>query len=172
MTQKMRLIIGVSVSMLLIAGAAFAVNLLRSSGIAGTKQDEQPGSISGGPDSSASLGEGAQPEPSGVTEGEPEYRKISAEEAYRMMNETGSVLILDVRTEEEYREQHIQDAVLIPDYELSQRAEIELPDKTVMILVYCRSGRRSENAAYELVGMGYTNVYDFGGIIDWTYDVE
>lgn len=168
MTQKMKLVIGGSALVLLIAGAVFAVNLLRGSGNAGTEQEEQSSEQPNVPTPS----ENGQPESSSVTVGEPEYRKITAEEAYRMMNEADSVLILDVRTEEEYEEQHIPDAVLIPDYELSQRAETELTDKDALILVYCRSGRRSANAASELVGMGYTNVYDFGGIIDWTYDVE
>lgn len=101
-----------------------------------------------------------------------EYHKISAEEAKKMIDETNSLILLDVRTDEEYREQHIPDAVLIPDYEIATRAEKELPNKDTLILVYCCSGRRSANAANELVGMGYTNVYDFGGIIDWPYETE
>ena len=97
------------------------------------------------------------------------YQKISAAEAYKMMAEE-NVIILDVRTDDEHRENRIDDAILIPDYEIKNRAEIELPDKNSIILVYCRSGRRSENAATTLISMGYSNVYDFGGITDWPYE--
>ena len=98
------------------------------------------------------------------------YRKITAEEAYRMMNELTDYILLDVRTEEEFREIRIENAVLIPDYEISERAGGELSDKDALILVYCRRGRRSENVSRELVEMGYTNIYDFGGIEDWLYE--
>jgi len=98
-----------------------------------------------------------------------EYHKISAEKARTMMSELNDFILLDVRTGEEYTEKHIDGAVLIPDYEIEDRAGGELPDKNAVILVYCRSGRRSENAARKLVDRGYTNVYDFGGIIDWPY---
>jgi len=74
-----------------------------------------------------------------------------------------------VRTEEEFAAGHIEGAVLIPDYEIGEKAESVLKDKGQLILVYCRSGRRSKNAASELVTLGYTNVKEFGGIIDWTY---
>ncbi|MCL2719408.1 MAG: rhodanese-like domain-containing protein [Lachnospiraceae bacterium] len=97
------------------------------------------------------------------------YTKISAAAAYKIMKSGDDFILLDVRTIEEYVEKHIAGAILIPDYEIASRAEIELTDKDTIILVYCRSGRRSENAAKELVEMGYTNVYDFGGIIDWPY---
>lgn len=98
------------------------------------------------------------------------YKKISAEEAYTMMNESSDFVLLDVRTEEEFEEKRIDGAVLIPDYEISTSAEIELPDKEALIFICCRSGRRSANVANELIEMGYTNVYDFGGIIDWLYE--
>lgn len=99
-----------------------------------------------------------------------EYHKISAAEAQEMIAESEEFILLDVRTDEEFREKRIDGAVLIPDYEIQERAETELPDKEALILIYCRSGRRSAAAANELVNMGYTNVYDFGGIIDWPYD--
>ena len=98
------------------------------------------------------------------------YRKISAEEAREIMESSENYILLDVRTEEEYREKRIGGAMLIPDYEITKRAEAELPDKNALILVYCRSGKRSANAAMELVNMGYANVYDFGGILDWPYE--
>ena len=101
-----------------------------------------------------------------------QYRKISAEEAFQMMQEENIYILLDVRTTEEFNERHIEGAVLIPDNEISDRAAEELPDKNILILVYCRSGRRSEAAARELADMGYTNVYDFGGIIDWPFETS
>jgi rhodanese-related sulfurtransferase len=87
-----------------------------------------------------------------------------------MMESDEAFILLDVRTDEEYREKRIDGSVLIPDYEIGSRAEAELPDKDALILIYCRSGRRSANVANELIAMGYTNVYDFGGIIDWFYE--
>ncbi|MEG0541046.1 MAG: rhodanese-like domain-containing protein [Angelakisella sp.] len=96
---------------------------------------------------------------------------ITAEEAKKMMDGESDYIILDVRTKEEFDEGHINNAVLIPDSEIKQRAEAELPQKDQLILVYCRSGRRSAAAAEELVSMGYTNVKDFGGISDWPYDI-
>lgn len=111
-------------------------------------------------------------DPSTVTEIIPEavYRKITAEEAYDLMASSENYILLDVRTEEEYKEKRIEGAVLLPDYEITDNAQSELPDQDTLILVYCRSGRRSAIAANELIGMGYTNVYDFGGIIDWPYE--
>ena len=103
---------------------------------------------------------------------EPVYRKLSAAEAHEMMNGESAFILLDVRTEEEHLESRIPGSILIPDFEIRSRAESELPDKNALILVYCRSGRRSESAAKELVAMGYTNVYDFGGIMDWPFDIE
>ncbi len=99
-----------------------------------------------------------------------EYIRIDAEEAKEMM-ENEDVIIVDVRTEEEFEEQHIEGAILIPDYEIEELAEEKLPDKDATILIYCRTGRRSENASRALIEMGYTSVYDFGGIVDWEYDI-
>ena len=79
-------------------------------------------------------------------------------------------IIIDARTEEEFAAGHIANAILIPEYEIAARAEAELPDKEALILVYCRSGRRSKIASKELVKLGYTNVKEFGGIIDWPYE--
>jgi len=100
----------------------------------------------------------------------PGWTTINAEEAYQMMAESDDYILLDVRTEEEYREQRIDGSVLIPNDEISIRAEAELPDKDAAILVYCRSGRRSASAAAELAALGYTNIYDFGGIQSWPYE--
>lgn len=100
------------------------------------------------------------------------YMKLSAEEAKEIMDSTEDYILLDVREEDEYAEGHIKDALLMPYGEITERAENELPDKEQTILVYCRSGRRSAIAAQTLTELGYTNVKDFGGIIDWTYDLE
>ena len=99
------------------------------------------------------------------------YEQITAEQAKTIMDTEKDYVIIDARTEDEFAEGHIENAILIPEYEIAQRAEKELPDKEQLILVYCRSGRRSKIASEELVKLGYTNVKEFGGIIDWPYDI-
>ena len=99
------------------------------------------------------------------------FVSITAQEAKEIMDTEEDCIILDVRTQEEYDEGHIPAAVLIPDTEVENRAEEELPDKEQLILVYCRSGRRSKLAAQILADLGYSNVKEFGGIIDWPYEV-
>ena len=96
---------------------------------------------------------------------------ITAEEAKKLMDSESGYVILDVRTEQEYAQGHIPGAILIPDYEISEKAESVLTDKDQLILVYCRSGRRSKNAAAQLEEMGYTRIREFGGILDWPYDI-
>lgn len=99
------------------------------------------------------------------------YEQITAEQAKTIMDTEKDYVIIDSRTEEEFAQGHIEGAILIPEYEIAARAEQELPDKEQVILVYCRSGRRSKIASDELVKLGYTNVKEFGGIIDWPYEV-
>ena len=99
------------------------------------------------------------------------YEQISGAEAKALMDSESGYIIIDARTWSEYDEGHIPGAILIPEYEIANRAEKELPDKDQLILVYCRSGRRSKIAAEELVKLGYTNVKEFGGIIDWEYEI-
>lgn len=99
------------------------------------------------------------------------YEQISGEEAKRLMDTEKDYIIIDARTIEEFNEGHIEGAILIPEYEIGERAEKELPNKEQLILVYCRSGRRSKIAAQALADLGYTNVKEFGGIIDWEYEV-
>ena len=96
----------------------------------------------------------------------PEYKKITPQEAMEMISD--DIIILDVRTQEEYNEGHVRNAVLLPHNEIAESSEAILTDKNKTILVYCRSGGRSRLAAEELIELGYTKVYDFGGIIDWT----
>lgn len=100
------------------------------------------------------------------------YVNITAEEAREIMDAQDGYIILDVRTQAEYDEGHIPGAILIPNTEIEMRAEEELPDKDQLILVYCRSGNRSKKAAQILVELGYSNIKEFGGIIDWPYEVE
>lgn len=96
---------------------------------------------------------------------------ITQEEAKKIMDTAEGYIILDVRTPEEFAEGHIPNAICIPDYQIAEKAEDVLTDKNQMILVYCRSGRRSKNAAAILEDLGYTKIREFGGIIDWKYDV-
>ena len=100
------------------------------------------------------------------------YMNITAEEAKQIMDSEEGYIILDVRTQEEYDQGHIPGAILISHEEIAEKAEDVLTDKNQLILVYCRSGRRSKIAAEALVELGYTNIKEFGGIIDWTYEVE
>ena len=97
------------------------------------------------------------------------YKQITPAEAKALMESREGYVILDVRTPEEFAEGHIEGAILIPDYEIGEKAEGILTDKDQLILVYCRSGRRSKNAANELATLGYTNIKEFGGINDWKY---
>lgn len=99
------------------------------------------------------------------------YQKLTPEEAKERMD-ASEVIVLDVRTKEEYEESHIPNAVLIPNETIADKELEQLPDKEAVILVYCRSGRRSAQAAEKLLQLGYQNIYDFGGIIDWPYETE
>lgn len=100
------------------------------------------------------------------------YVNITAEEAKQIMDSEEGYIILDVRTQEEYDEGHIPGAIVISHEEIAEKAEDVLTDKDQLILVYCRSGRRSKIAAEALVELGYTNIKEFGGIIDWPYETE
>ena len=101
----------------------------------------------------------------------PSYDQISPEEAKTLMDTETGYVILDVRTAEEYAEGHIPNAVNLDHEDVPSQAEAMLPDKDALILVYCRSGRRSKIAADALIDLGYTNVKEFGGIIDWPYEI-
>ena len=104
------------------------------------------------------------------TPGKAAYQKISAEEAYEMMA-SQEVVVVDVRTREEYDGGHIENAVLVPNESIGSEMPEALPDKEATLLVYCRSGRRSKDAAQKLLALGYQSVYDFGGVIDWPYEL-
>jgi len=98
-----------------------------------------------------------------------ELRRISASEARMIMGDEGDFIILDVRTRAEFEEAHIEGALLISVNDIIALAPDLLQNREQIILVYCRSGQRSRDAALTLIDMGYTAVYDFGGIIDWPY---
>ena len=100
------------------------------------------------------------------------YEQITPEEAKKIMDSGEEHIILDTREQDEFDEGHIPGAILIPYTEIENKAKEMLPDKDKLILVYCRSGRRSKIAAESLAKLGYTNVKEFGGIIDWPYEVE
>lgn len=119
----------------------------------------------------AFTGCSTKPDSSTPDSSAPSYSKITSKEAKEMMDQDSSIIILDVRTEEEYNTGHIKGSILIPDTEILEKAEDLLTDKSATILVYCRSGRRSALAAADLVELGYSKVSDFGGIIDWEYDI-
>jgi len=99
------------------------------------------------------------------------YQQLTAKEAKARIDSGDALILLDVRTKEEYEAAHIEGAILIPNETITDKAQPErLPDLDAEILVYCRSGNRSKQTADKLVALGYTKVYDFGGIIDWPYD--
>ena len=100
------------------------------------------------------------------------YRQITMKEASTMMEEESDYIIVDVRTKEEYAEKHIPNAINIPNELIGTEEIEELPDKNQTIYVYCRSGNRSKQASQKLVELGYTNVIEFGGIIDYSGEIE
>lgn len=99
------------------------------------------------------------------------YEIISQAQAKEIMDSSENYVIVDARTSEEFSEGHIKNAINLDYEEVTQKAESLLPDKNQLILIYCRSGRRSKIAAQSLCELGYTNVKEFGGIIDWQYEV-
>ena len=102
-----------------------------------------------------------------VQEVKDEYTQITMDEAVSMMENESDYIILDVRRPDEFAEKHIPNAINIPNEIIGTEEIAELPDKDQLILVYCRSGNRSKQASKKLAALGYTNVYEFGGINDW-----
>ena len=100
------------------------------------------------------------------------YRQISMDEAVKMMRDEKDYIILDVRRPDEFAEGHIPGAINVPNEEIGTAEISELPNKSQLILVYCRSGRRSKEASEKLVKLGYTNIVEFGGILDWKGEIE
>ena len=100
------------------------------------------------------------------------YKQITMSEAVKMMEEEKGYIILDVRRADEFAEGHIPGAINVANESIGTEQIPELPDKAQLILVYCRSGRRSKEASEKLVKLGYTNVVEFGGILDWKGEIE
>ena len=100
------------------------------------------------------------------------FRQISMDEAVKMMKDEKNYIILDVRRPDEFAEGHIPGAINVPNEEIGTAEIAVLPDKSQMILIYCRSGRRSKEASEKLVKLGYTNIVEFGGILDWKGEIE
>ena len=100
------------------------------------------------------------------------YRQITMDEAVTMMAQETGYIILDVRRPDEFAAGHIPNAINVPNETIGTAEIPELPDKNQLIMVYCRSGRRSKEAAEKLVKLGYTNIVEFGGILDWKGEIE
>ena len=119
-----------------------------------------------------SSSEGAQSEVQTTTDiVSATYQQITQEKAKEMMQAEDGHIIVDVRRQDEYDSGHIPGAILIPNESIGTEQPKELPDLDQVILIYCRSGRHSKEASQKLADMGYTNIYEFGGIIDWTGEV-
>ena len=99
------------------------------------------------------------------------YRQINMDEAVEMMAEESGYIILDVRRPDEFAAGHIPNAINVPNETIGADEIPELPDKDQLIMVYCRSGRRSKEAAEKLLKLGYTNIVEFGGILDWKGEI-
>lgn len=110
--------------------------------------------------------------PAKEAEGKAEYARISPAEAQKRLADDSSIILLDVRTPEENKAVRIPGSLLIPDYELANRVLTEIPNKNAEIILYCRSGNRSRGAAAKLIALGYTRVYDLGGINAWPFATE
>ncbi len=98
--------------------------------------------------------------------------KITAEAAKKRLDNEKDIILVDVRTPEEYKEEHIKNAILLPLDMIDEKADEVIPDKETVYFVYCRSGNRSATAAKKLVEMGYKHIFDLGGIIDWPYEKQ
>lgn len=100
------------------------------------------------------------------------FVKITPKDALELLKGEKKAILIDVRTEEEFRIIRIPGSILIPDYEIRDKIANVVPDKDTPVILYCRSGNRSAKAAKTLADMGYTKVFDLGGILDWPYDTE
>ena len=127
--------------------------------------DSGSSSASGTAGSATGHAQAVTADPQGV------YHKITAEEAKTMID-NGGVTIVDVRRPDEYAAQHIPGAINVPNEDISSDPPAALPDMDAVLLVHCRTGIRSKAASDKLIQMGYQNVYDFGGIVDWPYETE
>ena len=158
---------------LLIAGIVVGVIVVAAVGIKQHVTVDQEGAaiaIIGGADGPTSIFLAGK-----LTGGEnqvAEYTSITMEDAKEIFQEKGDYLIVDVRRADEFAEGHIPGAINIANEDIVSAEPAELPDKEQVIYVYCRSGNRSKQASEKLAAMGYTNIIEFGGILDWTGEVE
>ena len=158
---------------LLIAGIVVGVIVVAAVGIKQHVTVDQEGAaiaIIGGADGPTSIFLAGK-----LTGGEnqvAEYTSITMEDAKEIFQEKGDYLIVDVRRADEFAEGHIPGAINIANEDIVSAEPAELPDKDQVIYVYCRSGNRSKQASAKLAAMGYTNIVEFGGILDWTGEVE
>lgn len=152
--------------------ALLCLMALTLSGCGGTGNQNETGNVGESENvSQGEIGIEAENEKDGESS-EISYEQISQEEAKNWMNTETDVIILDVRTEQEYASGHIVGAICIPNETIDESVTEQLPDKEQLILVYCRSGNRSKQASEKLVNLGYSNVKEFGGINTWQYDIE
>lgn len=100
------------------------------------------------------------------------FTSISPQDTLELLKKDTGAILIDVRTPEEHQALRIPGSVLVPDYEINEKIEEIVPDKNTTVIIYCRSGNRSAKAAKSLVEMGYTKVFDLGGIINWPYETE
>ena len=98
------------------------------------------------------------------------YEKISAQTGKEMIAENSKIVLIDVRTKSEYDSGHISGSILIPHDEIAEKIKDAVPDKDTPIIVYCRSGNRSKTASDTLIELGYSQIFDMGGIVDWPYE--
>lgn len=166
----LRIVLVVGVTMALLAGTACQTSTttapVSTSANTSSGMSEQP---SAGPSASTSTNTATAASVQVKNGG---YTKITSEQGKKLLDSDKSILLVDVRTPEEYAEKHIGGSILLPLDSLEALAATELPDKDTKIIIYCRSGRRSAEAAQKLVAMGYTGIYDMGGIQSWPYDTE
>lgn len=161
-TSKKLIIVGTIVGLVAVAGILIAKHFIK------VDKENQSVQIMGGADGPTSLFfAGKIPEEEKMTE----YVSITMEDAKELFKTPGDYIILDVRRPDEFAEGHIPGAINVANEDIGTQQPKELPDLDKLIYVYCRSGRRSKEASSKLVAMGYTNIIEFGGIIDWTGEV-
>lgn len=167
--MKKGILIGLIVVAVVIAGAlVLAINLQNNKAAYSV-------SIIGGADGPTSVfiaGKIGENIPETIMEAEMDYKQITQEQAKAIMDDKNSgAIVVDVRRSDEYAEGHIKNAINIPNESIIDTPPVELSNMDQLILVYCRSGRRSKEASQKLANMGYTNINEFGGILDWPYEI-
>lgn len=154
-----------------------SVILVLSLSLIGCDQTQKGAGSGAGSDAGAGAGAGSgssqdnAQNSQGTTAGKADYVSISAEEAKKIIDANSEVILLDVRTQQEFADGHIPGAICVPVETIGSNPPSELPDKDATILVYCRSGNRSKQAAEKLVALGYTDIREFGGINSWPYEI-